>query len=150
MSTHDLLVDLDKLIDILWYSFSSQQPAAMVTPSPPPDKNKESTYNTDIHDQTYFYILSIANILADFVEGLQPKKSPEIASAIKMFHKLDNILIRLLNEPFNLILSEPEQLDNLINVVQRSRLAVRKTLDGVPDHGFDINSIYHQVSRLIS
>lgn len=135
MTLGDLLVDLNKVIDILWYSFSSSQPS-MISSSPPPSASSDES-NTSSNDlaaagyarATLFRqtvcLLSIAESLVTFVDGFTPPPLQSAATAdtdsmLRIFHKLDKILARVLASTS----SDSEGTGRLERIVELSRTAV--------------------------
>lgn len=142
MSLHELLIDLNKVIDILWYSFTSSQPSmSMSSHSPSPNE-----MSPKLNGQTHC-LLDIADNLVEFVEGFA-LNSIDPHALFKIFHKLDKILARLLYEPSNLLLGAPEDL-RLLKITQRSKLSVMKVLSITPCRDLKLTSIYEHVLRII-
>lgn len=139
----ELLVDLNKVVDILWYSFTSSQPSIILAPLSIPNHDAGN-----LGDQTRC-LLKIADNLVDYLDGFAPNYSDPDA-VIRMFHKLDKILMRLLDEKQLDLLSNSSDYKWLRLIIDRSRLAVMKMRLTVKDFKINVSTIYSLVSSRIS
>lgn len=117
-----LLQDLNKLIDVVWYSISGKD-----------DK--------DLFGQPY-YLLRIADELVDFIAGFQHDPRPR--ETIQILKKLDNIFARMIDHDGVPKLRQTEAV-RLDSIAERTRIVVTKAFEGIHDYDEEASKVYEEV-----
>lgn len=135
-----LLKDLNKVLDVIWYSISASQPSEI--PSTP-NNSLSSSHVFRLFGQSH-YLLSIADSLTEFITGYPPDPVP----TIRIFQKLDQIFARLLDSQ-NLAgpssnkkgLTQTEKI-RLESIAERARIVVMEQFEGVKGYELEVSNIY--------
>ena len=146
MNLRDLLTDLNKVIDIIWYSITSTQPSQLDQ-----QEASDSDFTSGSNKITLFgqshYLLAIADSLVDYLEGfaaVQKFEDPE--PTIRIFQKLDKIFARLLDEPEQKHrgLSRTEKV-RLESIAERTRISVITVFEHIEGYELEVVNVYEQV-----
>lgn len=135
-----LLVDLDKVIDVIWYSISASQPSEIPS-TPNSSVSNLSTFR--LFGQSH-YLLSIADSLTEFVAGYPPEPVP----TIRIFQKLDQVFARLLDSQQTAGpssnkkgLTQTERI-RLESIAERARIVVMELFEDVKGYELEVSKVY--------
>jgi hypothetical protein len=115
----DMLHDINKLVDLLWYSVTS-------------------TYSEGGDFQSY-YLLRIADDLVDYIEGYQNEPCPE--DTIRILQKLDAMLSQLVDGHGPVRLTRTEAV-RLQSIAERTRIVVASIIKGLE---LEVAKVYENV-----
>lgn len=121
-SLDPLLEDLNKLIDVVWYSISGQD-------------------DRDLFGQPH-YLLRIADELVDFIAGFQ--NDPRPRETIQILKKLDNIFARMIDQDGVPKLRQTEAV-RLDSIAERTRIVVTNAFEGIQGYDEEISKVYEEV-----
>lgn len=139
----ELLVDLNRIIDIIWYSITSSEPASKDSSHNNVVQKPQETKAIKMYGQVQ-YLLSISDSLIDYIEGYAGDfKEPE--ATIRTFQKLDKIFDFLLDQPSNRAEFSNTERVRLESIAERSRVAVLNVFEGVEGYNLEVSNIYELV-----
>lgn len=144
----ELIKDINKLVDVIWYSILSSEPKSIH--DVPYLENLSSTSSTSttvkyqsisLFGQTH-HLLAIADQLVDYIEGYSKQPAPQ--STINIINKLDNIFKAILDQDNNSIFTETEKI-RLESIAERTRIAVALAFENVDGYEDDVGKVYENV-----
>lgn len=122
-SFSQLLADLDKVIELIWYSINSTVDSN--------GKKLSFAYSQ--------YLIRIADDLVDFIEGYASEPSPQ--ETIRILQKLDSMLSELID---NKVLFRTETI-RLESIAERTRVEITKAFQSVQGYKHELGKVYEGV-----
>lgn len=139
----ELLVDLNRIIDIIWYSITSSEPVSKDSSHNHVGHEPQQSKTIKMYGQVQ-YLLSISDRLIDYIQGYaEDFKEPE--ATIRTFQKLDKIFDFLLDQPSNRAEFSNTERVRLESIAERSRVAVMNVFEGVEGYNLEVSNIYELV-----
>ncbi|CAN6637358.1 hypothetical protein TRVA0_016S01376 [Trichomonascus vanleenenianus] len=121
-----LIADLDKLVDVVWYSITSL------------------AANQELYGQTY-YLLRIADEFATYLQGFLAEDDRESIPGreiIRFLQKLDGEFVNLLDDSSDLPKLTQTEAVRLVSIAERTRVTVMNAVSG---YEFEVSQVYEGV-----
>lgn len=147
---HELLYDVDKLINVIWYSVVSSEPK-----NSPKIQSIQHDHPIILFGQTH-HLLTIADSMTTYIESTSPSQQihedpngystePAPKETIDVLNKLDSIFQLLISRD---LLTRTEII-RLESIAERSRVEIVKVFEDVDEYHGEIGKIYEKTLSCI-
>lgn len=135
----ELLSDLSKLINVIWYSVISSEPSE---PSEPSDGELisavETTHPIVLFGQSH-HLLTLANNLIEYIEGYSSEPAP--SETFGVLKQLNDIFYQLITQENLLTRTEVIRFES---IAERTRISVAQAFENIQGFNDEIGNVYEK------